>query len=315
MTEAAKAWQDYARFSTTLQGRVVRKVSTVYLDTGATKDYVAAESVIRQNDHCAMVATARPASNTPTLELCNFANASYAVQVLRDRAKPESAILKDFNADANGQLSATALRVRDSAFYELSPHYSYDGRRLPDLINLGSSQFRITSLESVVRDGKAMIRVGFAHDFDKNAKSTVGSLTFAPDLHWCIHDVKESVTMAYGVVDREIVYEFDINDTGFPIVRRQFLTSTGPTRARERVKNKVTYEYAIHSDPSVSDQEFTLTNYGLPEPQSTAAVKSRSYLLYIGLAALSAIIGALLRLRARATKSTWVTNRASSNFG
>src|SRR5215207_437771 len=89
LSEAARPWEEYARYSTRLQGSVTRTVSIEYLDKRTSKQVPAGKTVVRQNDRCALLTIPRRSTTPETLSLHALANTRYCALIQRDSARPE----------------------------------------------------------------------------------------------------------------------------------------------------------------------------------------------------------------------------------
>lgn len=141
--------------------------------------------------------------------------------------------------------------------------WTLDGFLLGDFLR--DPGFHITGVEHVDRNGRACIQVDFDFSQGHSAIATGlrgGSLVFDPARHWV--QVYNEIRIRYGEKDAIERTTFDYLDhpSGRPLLRRNEIVRTGNLPETELWS----WEYAIDVDSPVSDKDFTMSAFGLPEP-------------------------------------------------
>jgi hypothetical protein len=179
----------------------------------------------------------------------------------------------------------------------------------------------ITKVGEAVRDGRKLVRVDFefTEKLDSKDYKVPGWMLLDPDHFSCIIeyqlDYPEHEQDVFNVL--HVANEVTTGAQGLPILKRvTFKDSSSKPRGTEVGFREVVYEYDFHESANVPDDEFTLSAFGLPEPQGVVWEKpSRWYLWFFGFAVLFLAGGAALfrRVQRRRERNAAVTVRSSAH--
>jgi hypothetical protein len=296
-------WREYEFFSRSLQGKAL--YTGLGLVSGKTYSYPLS---YRQNSHCAMICSSFD-SKDQSIERCLFANLHYAAEIQRKRDDPQNVVLRDRRQDPNAILSVFKLPLIDEVFVATSPHFTYCNTRLLEVVKRPSFQVKRITKESL--DGYDLVRIDHSYIHDEShtdqkiQSQRQGSIYFDPSRGWCIRRIKESeVYLLNGKRDHntwwDIQYDVIDHPSGFPIIKTQTMHTKGSKNrngVEQKHEGKVTMDYQLTVDDHVPDSDFTLSAFGLPEPQEME--KNRTYLWIFTAAAICLALSLGFRYLAR----------------
>jgi hypothetical protein len=158
--------------------------------------------------------------------------------------------------------------------------------------------FQIGQCRKVQRNGEDLVETAFTYTKveSKGKKSTLkGTLFFAPNRYWCMRsgEIQETGDIVSGTQKFQLT-QVDNGGVLPPLSRLyesdgDYVSSYGE-KNRQRIRSDVTLRQVT---PLPSDEEFTLTAFGLPEPAGMEQPLNRWYLwaalagiICLGLAAL-----------------------------
>ncbi len=268
LTEAPERWQEVERFAPKVQGGVTVTL-TVKIPKRNINDTDTIRYSVRQNDRCAMLrgSPVQSRRNDP-VEYVFFSNSLYAGLLQREPGKSDGFLLKRHDPNPDAQLIPAPSPTREWAFVTLFPHFSYQGRRLSEMIK--DSGFRI---ERVTTDEGGLVAATVHYDQSKaNPKRKLvaeATLKFNPRRHWCLQAVQERSTFpgaSGGTNSATTAFILEDHPSGIPLVRRQESVNTADSASSGPIDNRRVVEYDLRVDESVPDAEFTLSAFGLPEP-------------------------------------------------
>jgi hypothetical protein len=292
-TEAPERWREVERFAPKVQGRVVVTI-TVKIPKRNIDDTDTISYTVLQNDRCAMLrgSPIQSRRNDP-LEYVFFSNSWYSAYIRRDPGKSKEFLLNTYDPNPDALLVPAPSPIRKWAFVTLFPHFSFQGQRLSEIII--SDGFRV---EKVTMDDQGLVVATIRYDLSKTSSRRQlmeeATLTFDPQRWWCIRTCKEKVIIpGREGSTNHITVEFMLDDhpSGFPLVRRQMSMNMATSAESGSSHNQRVVEYELRVDESVSDSEFTLSAFGLPEP--VGVVWEKKTPVYVWLLVAAAVLGML----------------------
>lgn len=280
-------WREYENFSRSIQG-TVRWTST-------TKDGKVRTDLFRyrQNPECALVIVP---GREPGMEKCALANPLYSARIKRSTADASNAVLETFDPRSKLDTDKDVRTAIDGVFSGTSPHFMYAQTRLSHLVL--SPSFQVIKVTRETYKGRELVQVDhiYTHDIPGSNKTYQerlrGSLFFDPSRCWCLRrskNTREGVIGGEKRVDSELDVEYETIDhpSGFPIIKTatqhsiQFIYKT---KKKSEHTSKAYFDLEVKEGPS--NEEFTLSAFGLPEPGSEPVKKPMPMYVWILVAAL-----------------------------
>jgi hypothetical protein len=278
LAEAPAAWAAYRDFAWRLQGTAHTSAETTFHDQGrvvVTDKLVS----IKQNRQAALLATRL---SSPRQEArVYFANRQYTAELRGRPDRPEAYALGDIQMGADVPLQVVPLKVRTWARFELSPNFGYEGVELCDL--LGHPKFALGRV-SPQPGAEGLVRVEYAYTEGKNDEVRhTGVLILDPHAAWCVRRVEDE-SASPEMSRRDVIdYAWSIHTNGFPLIRSGKFMGESTSTGRGRAMWDMRIDYGVTVREDVPDKEFTLTAFGLPEPEGVTWEKPRGSRLWLWL--------------------------------
>ena len=162
-----------------------------------------------------------------------------------------------------------------------------------------STGFAVTETETLVRDGRELVKVQFTYSpssWDGNVPRD-GWVVLDPQLRWLVVEAKTKGEWGGGREKGtlEIINKYNRNQAGTPLLERQEIVIRVPEDGAN-VDDLWTHEYEEFVGAECDPEHYTLSAFGLPEPQLDSGTKaSRGRLFFIiGNILVIAAIGLLL---------------------
>lgn len=211
-------------------------------------------------------------------------NRTYGFELHRAKNKESWVLTKYASQGGDSRFSEGLITPLIDGY--VCAHFQILGRRIQEIIT--RPYFRLTSITPTVESEREMIVATFESHHPVNTAEfdpiQSGKLVLDPTNYWCIRRCEAQClwTTGPGVMVTENDYYGDSN--GFPVLTK-FRRTTTPAD-RTTVHSSETVEYSLDtSGIAVSDSEFMLTEFGLPEPAGSTLSTSRSAYLWLILAA------------------------------
>jgi hypothetical protein len=287
-----RKWREYEQFSRGLQG-VKRQIGKLANGKPFNKT-----SRFRQNRDCVLL---RYFIDDPADEVIMIQNPSYSAELRGNASVADRVVLFQYVPDPAAALrSSGGMPLAQAVFVESSPHFSYYWTKLSDLA--AKPTFRIKAITKVVDSGRELLRVDHDTVFDEPNKQTrlQGALYLDPGRCWCLTRVDDVEEIYHrGVHARtmkwDIRYETTDHPSGFPLVRASTIRMDGRSDSTgAKVGGEVRCEYEWDVNNRVTDDQFTLSAFGLPEPVGVTREKPTP--VYVWLLAAAGGFGALALL-------------------
>lgn len=188
-------------------------------------------------------------------------------------------------------------------------HLSLGYQALHHLVN--HKDFRLVSTE-MSPDISGAVRVAFEYKTSPRPGSTTdytmrkGWMDLDPKGGWCIkkakhtHDLTIGGKTILGEVDRS--FDYIVNRDGIPILTQIRNEKTEKDSAGKVTRDVVvTSKFSTKYSDSISEHEFTLTAFGLPEPMGVEPLPRRTprYVWFLAIAGGCALFAVLFRRLAR----------------
>lgn len=257
LTEAPPQWQVYESLSRNVQGVIS---STSHPATGKTKRR---RFECTHNANSASILTQGVEPETSArLEVMN---PKYAFSL--SGRTPKKWELDRLDADAAGGFKnlVTGGPPNRSVLTWIARGLVLEQHRLPEWVN--EPQFVLKEVSTAKGERKDLMRV----DFDYSPKNIMDSwvrggwMLLDPSRHWVLTEYQ--VGFDWEVDGKGTVtatYEYQENGR-FPIIKRSLTQYKGITQANKPWETRVLLEFDLY-EKSLSDSEFTLSAFGLPEP-------------------------------------------------
>jgi hypothetical protein len=292
LKEAPQKWEEYRRFAERLQG----SLSWVGNVIKPASHRVEQQMQLKRNDRCVLIVYERLTKPGETSEVYGL-NSNYAFTLAK--AKDSNAwVVTDLELEAKHKIRLFGQPLPEIHLsYSMYP-FSVHGHLLDAL--LADPLFKIRRVSSVKRNGEDLVRIDF--DFPHNIKEKKafvplqgGSFFLDPKRYWCVREDELRMQWANGSpgVVRTVLEVKDVD--GLPIIKRASSRQTS-----DRSEIETTWEFNLHEQTKLpSDEEFTLTAFGLPEPGTKGGKPPLFLSVAIGAVACFVAAAVIWRLRAR----------------
>jgi hypothetical protein len=284
-----RQWKEYELFAPGLQG--VKRENDSF-STGLKR----AQTVsIKQNRECAILSEHRDDESD---KLISLANPLYSAEIQRVVSDPRKTVLKRFGKGPNMILPQWDRSLTQTMFLVTSPHFSYRGTRLSELVS--QPGFQIKKMVREDREGAALVRIEHHYSYVESKAYQVevdGSLFLDPARHWCIRQVLDNEGSflgenRYGTAKRDTRYEIIDHPSGFPLVKSSTTRSTSYYEKTKRTtEGTLLREYEWDVNDRLPNADFTLSAFGLPEPPGVKWEKPTP--VYVWILAAAGASGAL----------------------
>src|SRR5262249_55584221 len=162
--------------------------------------------------------------------------------------------------------------IRRLVYERVAAHFKLYDAPLAWLVE--QPEFRVTGVKAVNRDAGEFVEIQFEypHEMDRSSRdaSAVQRGLMLLDMHhyWCVAkfdvDLQWSPTMKG---DKETKHEYNLDASGFPILTRSH-TINGRRGSYSGAISEAVDEYELHAASTLPpDKEFSLSAFGLPEPE------------------------------------------------
>ncbi len=257
LREAPLQWEDYLRRCDGLDGRV----SFVFKVDGQLDNQSWSER--KHNDRCRLVLHQELVPTPSYGDLCAY-NDHYAFRLRRAGTDGGWALVGVPAArDAKYQ---RPTRERDMTPQVLANAYP---AQLPGLIR--RSTFRVRQAKDVALNGRRVIQIEF--ECPEKAPSVEGAvrsgtLWLDPERSWCLCQSQVHCVYPGNVSEALTQVEFRDDAATFPIPRRVVIKTDQMREAEGRIKTIGEFDCELREPGSLPpDEDFTLTAFGLPEPE------------------------------------------------
>ncbi len=206
--------------------------------------------------------------NRPIREFVYCVNPRYAFRLARERGS-ENWVITSIATDATAkeeyirefhQIAIPSLRL----FY-------LQGCSLAQLFD--SKVFKLVDTSNIELNGKELLRIRFEnkHDPEKNGEFTnvqEGTLNLDPSAFYCLESADFVTATTESICKQEIRNEYDVASDGFPIPKAVNIGfDVSGTGGRFEYSMNVTYPAFSRPANSLRNSDFTLSHFGLPEPE------------------------------------------------
>jgi hypothetical protein len=182
---------------------------------------------------------------------------------------------------------------RDIEFTRAAEQFTVAFMPLPELVNHAS--FSIRSMKNLTTaEGLDVVRVefGFKPHMQKQPMRYLalesGVITFVPSQFWRVLDCDVNEKHADSATHWQATYEVQLTDGSVPLLKRSVVKTRSKLTNGETKSEEFLSECDLQFHEGVSEGEFYLTAFGLPEPIGITPPTSRLY-VWLALAALGAL--------------------------
>jgi hypothetical protein len=173
------------------------------------------------------------------------------------------------------------------SYYCVNPCVSLPGIPRADVFR--EQGFHITGMEQFRSDGREAVRIRFSYTPQAHsAEPESGWMVLLPEEHWTIMEFE----VLYPNIPRTLHGNITYGDRlgACRAIRRFNLTIQNP-----KSRDEYLFETTQVSTCSLSDQDFTLPAFGLPEVTSASVARSRLWFWFIAISGLFLLLGVFLR--------------------
>ncbi|MBI2805190.1 MAG: hypothetical protein HYX68_09460 [Planctomycetes bacterium] len=302
LTEAPVAWEKAMANFQRLQGRY----SIQIIHNGKMR--VDTEIELKQNAHCKMQLARLRTGKDENLDAYNR-DYSFSLTRKKDRAwvLAESAL-----KIAKRKLRADQIDDSVKRSWAYSP-VTIRVLHLAELVK--QPNFKVVSVQAVAKDNLIEVAFDNKHSVKNEPFCSIqgGKLYLDPSRSWCLRSAVVKNEYANGADESRHILGFSDQSPNSCIPRRLVIESIGydipdgkTITEKRSVTRRIKVDFEVE-EPVIlpADEEFTLSAFGLPEPEGIERASSRWYLWFIAIAAVSLIVGFyLLRRSGRPSAAT-----------
>ena len=162
----------------------------------------------------------------------------------------------------------------------------------------GFTIIRVEGIEGP--DANELVKVTFKYQpLKKSDEPTIseGEMVLDPSNRWCLKSYRLKIPTSNYILNQEATYEYDGERAGIPFLRmkKEILKTSAGHEVR-------TVSFTDLKHRVASDDEFTLSAFGLPEPNFQPTAPTPQYLTFLALAAV--FLAAFLWMRGRKARRT-----------
>jgi hypothetical protein len=280
INEAPPKWEDYRSFEQRLQGTYTQTSKMTDLKTSKSTGGGEGHFQIKQNAAC-VLSHALKDDEGPAIVVASNTKYSFQLRYVEDKAGWLLSGL-DLEGQTAGVLPA-GWTVRRTVNRNLWIDGIFDDR-VSDWLKEGI--FQVVNAATLAKGGKELVRISFERAPPKDIKvpAMKGSLVLDPNLHWCIVEQELFQTQATGPQHVLVTKEYKATPNGYPIIAR--------TRRHAKIEGvyiaDATWEFDLH-ESAPEDHEFTLSAFGMPEPEGITWDRGPRYYLWFGITGVVAL--------------------------
>jgi hypothetical protein len=262
LQEAPPLWKEYRARIQQFDGTITGKM---YVDDKLENHY---RLEYKHNASCRMCVI-HPLFPQDEIGTVYAYNAKYSFALIR-RGSDRPWVLRGYHLRQEGEVTPEMKEVES----ELTPLWDLVKANTSDVALLvGRPTFRILRMELLQRAGEELVRIEFdnTHPLELRSKDfepiQSGVLLLDPGRYWCVRGCE--LSSKYINSDSKITVAIELQDRSdnFPVPKRITSTSNQVRTGGERLRVTSITEYAIFEPSRLpSDEEFTLSAFGLPEP-------------------------------------------------
>jgi len=293
-------WDAFKKFARSLQGTITARnhsnLGGSHLDTTIFDD-------IKQSQACSLIKTRSVRKRLGDVrkkevaenEMVFAANSKYAFSLAKRKA---GWVLEDLFMDPEARVTPTKQSVAEYVLTAISGHFSVLDQNLAGLIEGGKLKVTRVVAENASKSGEVAADFQYAGG-PRNLPQVSGRMLLSPENLWCVLGFDSFFETDGTKTILRATNEFKTYHDVYHVPVRTSFAWIKQTREGETPVRKVTVELDLREDASAPESDFTLSAFGLPEPQGfTWPTPTRWYLWFIVAAMIAAGIGLALR-RAR----------------
>jgi hypothetical protein len=305
LTEAPQKWREYRVFSKTIQGRITTATETfdpsgilyrTHKITLKDKKFLTKKGIfhVKQNAQSALSNVNVETFDFKTKSSQQFfnvsgANSRYAFELGK---KPSSVdwYLKYLIMDPSAKIAADGQRtIQDDVFYQIAPHFLLLNQTLIEALeDKKANTFKEARI--VKRDHGDCVEIRY--ETRKKIGSVDGphrgTIILNPDQCWCVLEnrIQTRKTNKYDETQR---WEFEMTDAAkqFPVLKRAKFVEGTRTPDGQTIEGITIADYEFTEAVNPPDRDFTLSAFGLPEPEGV--VWPRPFPWYLWFLAIGAV--------------------------
>lgn len=282
--DAMQQWDKYRDFSYQLQGIITTSSEAILSDGKQVSSKFVTE--FKQNNNCSLLLS-RYFDERPVAEVVIVNNPQYSFQIIKRSQNKHDWLLANLQMSGDGS-SFRGRSIRESASaWACLPFCIYE-RPLSSIVC--DRNFKIIKQVELSHRGLPTVRIDFQYPHPLQEKDFYpiqsGTLYFDPNRYWCLveAELNGKWTNGTGVVHER--YEFKDGPNGFPIITSVTHTLKSDSR-KSSVNAVIKTDFTVH--PNVPTREFTLSAFGLPEPNGVVWERGPRYYLWFGIAAIACL--------------------------
>jgi hypothetical protein len=198
----------------------------------------------------------------------------------------------------------------------ISPHFYLDGLSFDYLFRQPGFEVRGVSQERT-RPEAVLVRVDFSYERrnypgENDTARYIGWMVLDPELFWCAASVQARYEVnGKAISTLRLEHALTRGQGALPIIKRSTFENT-PVSGNAELIRKGVFEFSLTESSNVPETDFTLTAFGLPEPQGIIwNRRPRYYLWFLGLGVTALLIAFLWRRLARREKLTRVPSETA----
>jgi len=300
LREAPLKWEAYREYAMRLQGV---KTVTTYDSTQTSGRF--RERLVSQAKHRGPWSLSIFEESGDSLAqgvpagLARVVNSRYGF-VLTRKQPADPWVLTELDTNISDNRSIEPSERKEAVLYTFCLHLVVERRLISDMIK--DPEFKLGSLTTVLRDSREFVRVEFSHRPPRSrdeAPNLTGWLLLDPGSYWVIKEGEFEAQYPASTGTITLVNQYVDNNQGIPIPIQRVGYARYSGFGGMRVETSVS-KCAFYEDANLPESEFTLSAFGLPEPDG---LRPTPWYLWAGVAG-AACVAVAFGLRWLARKRT-----------
>jgi hypothetical protein len=276
-TEVGQRWNEYRRFARNLEGTF----STRITDPSSNRVSREARGAIKQLNHCILFEYESIIPARETSEVL-ARNTKYSFRLVHRADKREWVLVECARND--DVVAASPLNTLDLAasLWTCPEFCALHTRFLPDL--LVAPDFVVKRAEPIDQFGQRLVRLEYAYRPRDPSELTVedGFMILDPEAHWAVKRYEMRYRNRSGTGIQSLDNRYTVQG-GFPVATEQLIHVVANKfgKAAPDIRDERNQFDLVQND-HLTEKDFTLSAYGMPEPEWLDGAQSRPY-LWLGL--------------------------------
>jgi hypothetical protein len=238
-------------------------------------------------------------------------NSRYSFYLHRPRPDAEW-VVKEWGSNDKIDKKSHLAKFEDTSVATLCPHFRIYNVALADF--LADAAFVLKEANFVGGGAKGLARISFTHREvpSKKLQPRDGWMLLDSDAYWCVREYELKISGPGYTGQEKATNQYELDQNGFPLPTRHVLVESSSSQTDPKFELVREIKLAPHN--GLSEADFSLTAFGLPEPAGIGVIQVSGSRRHIWLAA-SALICLVLVVVSLRAKRYYAQKRAARLSG